>query len=578
MVCIPGGTVTLGHDKAKSSEKPAHKATLPTFYLDRTEVTNKDFTKCMKAGYCFRSVYRVIPPRYRGANKPAVYVSWHDARRYCEYMGKRLPTEAEWERAAQGPSPKTYITGNTPPKCKQARLRRCGGTTDATKNSPSGFGLQHMAGNVAEWVHDWYAPCYVGCNKACGKDCEGDAPKGPCKGSQICHQHRLHVVKGGSWRSRTSHARSSHRRGLGGKTQRADLGFRCASSGHTLHAPGQPVQLKKRPIPKTALKPLPPALKKQFWGTPEDKLTRSLCAKAGASGPNCRDPNHYVKSNEKRQPLFRPYIENLGGAYVGVGADQNYNFIVWARSSLVWLMDYDYVIVWVHKIHQAFLLDSPTAKDFVAYWSAKNATRAMKRLKTYHAKDPALKKILRVFRIYRKRMHKYFRRELYSKRPLAKDNWLVNPSHYAHIRNLTLTGRLRMMPGDLTAKKSLHGVMKAAKAMGVRIKVVYLSNAEEYWYYPPQYRKSFGLAPFDDNSVIIHTFSHPRWGHKKWGHFLYTVTHAKSYAKKLNIKNPKGYKGYYFPYSRELMLRFRVRSPLHAGAHNTMLLPTKHRP
>jgi len=384
------------------------------------------------------------------------------------------------------------------------------------------------------------------------------------------------VAKGGSWSSGRSRLRASWRAAFVPFTRKRSLGFRCASHSPTLRLPGPPLHLKKRPALPDPTAPLPPKLDKLFRQTPEDSLKKKLCPKAGRSGSHCKDPLHYVKSNEKRQHLFRPYIQNLGGAYVGIGADQNYNFIAWARSRLVWLMDYDMVIVWIHKIHRAFLLQAPSPQEFFRYWSPKHRRQSVALLKKIYANHPDRRLIIRAYIRYRGRLQRYFRSEIRSRHKKKRQHWLATPRHYRYIRLLYQLRRIRLMPGDLLKHKSLRGVAQAARKMKLTVRLVYMSNAEEYWYYPKHFRKTYGkIMPFDKKTLVLRTLSSARWGTKKFSYFHYNIQHGLFFKEILLDRAPGGYLGYRYQGIRQVMEQHRHHT--RHGGLTTIKLPTTQR-
>lgn len=231
MVWIPGGTFIMGSDDGPEDEQPAHEVTIDGFWMDRYEVTNAEFAKFVAATGYVTSAEKPLPPGPYGEvrpeanvpgslvfvppspdqvgdnpfredpltwwkyvpgacwkhpegpgsdingreNHPVVHISWEDAVAYCRWAGKRLPTEAEWERAARGGLERqTYCWGNElrPNATIQANtwqgqfpkqntledgyLR----TSPVGTFPPNGFGLYDMSGNVWEWCHDWYDPGY----------------------------------------------------------------------------------------------------------------------------------------------------------------------------------------------------------------------------------------------------------------------------------------------------------------------------------------------------------------------------------------------------------------------------------
>ncbi len=167
MIEVPGGTFSMGlDDRGIPDEQPAHDVTVATFFLDRTEVTNEAYNRCVEAGACPRPAYLDTAksgfPKlevFRRPRHPVSGVSHEAATAYCAWAGKRLPTEAEWERAARGSDGRLYPWGNESPSPDRAVYR-----TKVTKpvgSLPDGagpYGHLDLAGNVWEWVADRYDP------------------------------------------------------------------------------------------------------------------------------------------------------------------------------------------------------------------------------------------------------------------------------------------------------------------------------------------------------------------------------------------------------------------------------------
>lgn len=245
MVPIPAGCFRMGSDDpaADIDERPPRWVCLSRGYcLDRTEVDNASYQRCVRQGGC-RPPGRGLP-RLRWADflrpeQPVVMVSWQDAERYCRFVGKRLPTEAEWEYAARGPDSWLYPWGNEEPSCDSAIVgayalpctgqvpwcraaRQCLGRNPSHPAPPgsrprdtSPFGVLDLAGNVSEWVADWYAEDYYATAPALD-------PAGPAQGRQ-------RVYRGGSWGQMGAYVRASFRNRMD-PTAPGDigLGFRCA--------------------------------------------------------------------------------------------------------------------------------------------------------------------------------------------------------------------------------------------------------------------------------------------------------------------------------------------------------------
>jgi formylglycine-generating enzyme required for sulfatase activity len=167
MALVPAGTFTMGADAGgELDEHPAHQVTLPAFWLDLTEVTNEAWRPCVEAGRCPKVDETSARKNgfgtdgwFRAPKQPVSAISWESARSFCAFAGKRLPTEAEWERAARGDDARTFPWGNDAPTADRAVFG--GKLSAAVGTHPKGdgpFGHHDLAGNVWEWVDDVYDP------------------------------------------------------------------------------------------------------------------------------------------------------------------------------------------------------------------------------------------------------------------------------------------------------------------------------------------------------------------------------------------------------------------------------------
>ena len=199
------------------NEKPVHTVTLDGFWIDQTEVTNAMYTKCVNAGACRPS--QCNDSNFNGNQQPVVCVDWNQAKTYCEWVGRRLPTEAEWEKTARGTDGRIYPWGNQEPDNSLLNNNSNVGKTTDVGSYPEGaspYGTLDMAGNVWEWVSDWYDSNYYTASPYAN-------PMGPLSGS-------YRIMRGGTWDSGDITSCSVFRIENSPLAKGSNLGFRCAVS------------------------------------------------------------------------------------------------------------------------------------------------------------------------------------------------------------------------------------------------------------------------------------------------------------------------------------------------------------
>jgi formylglycine-generating enzyme required for sulfatase activity len=222
VVYVPAGNFTMGSDSGFSDEKPVHTVYLDAYYIDRFEVTNFQFAEFLSAGNGshYDSPMRITQSgsTYTAQsgyeNHPVIHVNWYGAKAYCEWAGKRLPTEAEWEKAARGTDGRTYPWGEG---IDSTKANYNSSETTPVGSYPGGvspYGAYDMTGNVWEWVSDWYSSTYYSSSPSSN-------PQGSSSGS-------LRVLRGGSWNYiNPSALRSAFRAGLDPGLRLPYYGFRC---------------------------------------------------------------------------------------------------------------------------------------------------------------------------------------------------------------------------------------------------------------------------------------------------------------------------------------------------------------
>ena len=218
MVCVPAGEFLMGSaDSApgiKDHEKPQHAVYLDAFWIDKYEVTNAQYQECVEAGHCRQSGCR-DDSDLNPSNQPVVCVDWHEAQGYAAWVRGRLPTEAEWEKAARGTDGRIYPWGDSPPDCYKANNYGCAGKPLPVGTHPDGaspYGALDMAGNVLEWVADWYAEDYYA--RSPFRD-----PQGPESGD-------YRVMRDAAYDNAGGYARCTYRNWENPAHWRHSLGFR----------------------------------------------------------------------------------------------------------------------------------------------------------------------------------------------------------------------------------------------------------------------------------------------------------------------------------------------------------------
>jgi len=225
MISIPGGPFIRGTDHGGFDEQPQRTLVLDTFAIDRTEVTNfqyqqfVDATGHRKSGPPAR--YAKNMSKMLSINQPVVYVSWEDAEAYCHWKGKRLPTEAEWEKAMRGSDGRLWPWGNVeqPNGANWARVQdghEVSAIVGTVLTDKSPFGVMDGAGNVMEWVEDWYAERYF-------EEAPEKNPKSPENGV-------FRVLRGGGYATTGADIRITSRSKMVPDFRDETIGFRCAVS------------------------------------------------------------------------------------------------------------------------------------------------------------------------------------------------------------------------------------------------------------------------------------------------------------------------------------------------------------
>lgn len=224
LVAVPAGEFLMG---AAGEDNPEHSVTLHDFWIYSTKVTNRQYALCEELGKCTgpNPEDNLNYQDNARANDPIVGVTYDQAVAYCSFVQGRLPTEAEWEKAARNPDGGPYPWGDAAPSCDLANFKNCVGSLTNVINfegAASFYGVLDMAGNSFEWVADWYAPDYYASSPA-------ENPQGPENGT-------VRVIRSSSYESDAEQLAVTNRGSENPENHRPDLGFRCVLEDPTYFA------------------------------------------------------------------------------------------------------------------------------------------------------------------------------------------------------------------------------------------------------------------------------------------------------------------------------------------------------
>lgn len=222
MVLIPAGEFLLGAEDGLPDVRPMHKTYLSSYWVEKYEVSNAQYQRCVESGVCSPPKVRQAFEDSQFAQHPVTNITWNQARSYCQWRGRRLPTEAEWEKAARGTDGRRHPWGNGEEsinrKIKEQEMRSGGKGTFAVgsvQEDVSPYGVSDVAGNAWEWVKDWYAQDYYVLGPS--RD-----PQGPLRGS-------FRVFRSGDWSQPPPEMHLSYRGWDEMTYWGPTLGFRCAA-------------------------------------------------------------------------------------------------------------------------------------------------------------------------------------------------------------------------------------------------------------------------------------------------------------------------------------------------------------
>lgn len=241
--------------------------------------------------------------------------------------------------------------------------------------------------------------------------------------------------------------------------------------------------------------------------SPEEQMKHFRETKMENNKPTIWDTGDTTITNEDRLDLFEPHVRDLKGGYVGVGSTQNFSLAAWAKSEWIWLMDFTKIVVRTNRVNIAFLQTAKTPAEFRNLWENQSQKEAFELIEKFYANDPQLNDYKKAWKTSKPYQQKRFRTDDKIHKKRGTKLWLYDQELYDHIRNLAIQGRIQAVEGDLRGETTVLSIGEQARKMGIVMRAVYFSNAEEYFVLKGQFRKNWLALPVDDKSLHIRTIS-----------------------------------------------------------------------
>jgi hypothetical protein len=302
-------------------------------------------------------------------------------------------------------------------------------------------------------------------------------------------------------------------------------------------------------LPADRATPLPPSLRRIAEDVPDE----------GTPLPD----EHYPVSNEHRHDLWFPHVRDLGGAFVGVGTDQCYTLAAIQNAERVWIVDFDPLVPIVHRMYEVLVPASPDPDALVARFAPESEAATTALLRRELADDPRLDAIVSAFRRNRERMHRYLRAAARNVESGVGATWLADPELYGRVQALHRGHRVIARNGDVTADGALRAVGRAAARLHLPVRVIYFSNAEQFFRFGDEFRANLDALPTDPRSVVLRTFREqgaPYPPRERWHYMVQPVDDMRARI------TENGYR-----HSRQLVLDL-MASRAHLGAGGVSVL------
>ena len=296
---------------------------------------------------------------------------------------------------------------------------------------------------------------------------------------------------------------------------------------------GGPTEIAANTEPEPAPEPEPATPADPYGPVSDEVRARFAAIESDPKPPELTRNSHYWVSNERSQFVWHEALSKVGGvggAYIGVGTDQNYMLAAWAKSDFIVLMDFDQAIVNLHQAYKVFFAAAATPEAFLELWSEDKEAEGQKLIEAAYPDAQEREPIARAYKIARKLVYLRLKRLKRQYPALDIPTFISDQAQYDHIRKLWANGRVVAIRGDLTAAKTMQQIGYALQDSDMKLGVLYFSNAEQYFEYTPQVRRNILAQPFADNSLVLRTLGWQSHGFIDGEEYHYNLQSGTNFA------------------------------------------------
>lgn len=267
------------------------------------------------------------------------------------------------------------------------------------------------------------------------------------------------------------------------------------------------------------LAPLPEEVRSRFASLPSDPKPEQLIRNS-----------HYWISNESSHYLWLDRVKELGGAFLGVGTDQNYLLAGWAKSELIVVVDFDKAIINLHMAYALLFDKAETPDEFFELWKSEREAEVLGWIEERYADHPDYEQIRKAFKVARQIVYARLRRTRKQYEERGTPTFITDQAQYDHVRTLWQNGRVFAVRGDFTKDETMVALAKALDESKMTLKVIYLSNVEQYFDFTPEYRRNMINLPIDADSVVVRTLGWRGFGLIPGETYHYNLQPARLFA------------------------------------------------